>query len=448
MASDNTRDQRDQEVEPHTGDRRRVDIHGLGASGDGVGRLEDGRVVFVEEALPGDRVEVVLGERRKKVQYARLVEVLVPSPERVVSRCTVDRCGGCPLAAYSAAGQARAKLTRVVETLRRIGHLDTGDLLSSVRQVGDGWGYRHRVRLHAAWSGADWNVGYYARRSRTVRRFSACPVLIPELTAVTTRLAAVLASLPRQAQLGEIDIAFSRRDGRAAARLTIAGPLASVRGATAQIEAAGLSGLEVESPEGRWRHGNLELRLDHARAAAFGIRFEPGVFTQAHPAANDALVAAVVNAVRPREAPRVLELHAGVGNFSLALANAGARLVAVEVHRRAAILCRGNARRAGCDLDVVEANDVEALNGGIDIPEREAYDLVVMDPPRTGAAAATAILKQRGPRRLVYVSCDPATLARDAACLGEGGYELRHLEAFDMFPQTPHVEVLAVFERS
>ncbi len=425
-----------------------LEIHGLGASGDGVGRLADGRVVFVEGALPGDRVEVLLGERRKKVQFASLREVLRPSPERVVSRCPHETCGGCPLSSYSAAGQADAKRSRVVETLRRIGHLEAEELLSSVRQFGDGWGYRHRVRLHAAWTDVGWEIGYHARRSRTVSKFDHCPALLPELSVKVAEIAGALASLPRAAQLTELELAYSRRDDRVAARLTARGPLAIFREATPRLQAAGLLGLEVETPKGCWRSGNLELRLDHARADAFDIRFEPSVFSQANSLANDGLVAGLLDAVRPREHPRVLELHAGIGNFSLALAQAGARLVAVERQRRAAILGRRNARLAGLGIEVHEASDDEALTPGSPILAGDPFEVVVLDPPRTGAFEACKLLAQHTPRRIVYVSCDPATLARDAAWLCDHGYALRHLEAYDMFPQTPHVEMLAVLRQT
>ena len=141
--------------------------------------------------------------------------------------------------------------------------------------------------------------------------------------------------------------------------------------------------------------------------------------------------------------PKVLELHAGVGNFSVPLALAGAQLTAVERNRRSAILCRRNAKTVGLEFDVVEASDHELVD------RLHGFDVVLLDPPRTGARAVVEPLASTpGPPRLVYVSCDSATLARDASILVQGGYELCSIEAFDMFPQTPHVEVLAVFDRS
>lgn len=425
-------------------------IEGLGASGDGVGRLQDGRVVFVQGALPGDRVTVSTAEQRKKVQYANLLELVEPSGERVVSRCTVERCGGCPLRSYSAAGQGEAKRARLVETLRRLGQVNVEDLLGPVRQFGDGWAYRHRVRLHAQWTGKGYTVGYHARRTRSVIGFTSCPVLLPELEKVAAAVSQGLAALPRHARLQEVEIAYSQLDQRAVMKLTGAGPITPYRRLAARLEELGVSGVDVETPDARWRHGNVELRYDHARASEFDLRFEAGVFTQAHPAANDRLVEGVLTAVRPRETPSVLELHAGIGNFSLPLARAGAQVVAVEQNQRASILARRNARRAGLTLHCFGIRDEDALEGvevkgELRLPRD--FNVLLLDPPRTGAAAVCKAVAQEGPRRVVYVSCDPATLARDVATLGQGGYQVAHIEAYDMFPQTAHVEALVVLDR-
>src|SRR5690606_34129383 len=148
------------------------------------------------------------------------------------------------------------------------------------------------------------------------------------------------------------------------------------------------------------------------------------------------LVDAVHNAVRPREAPRVLELHAGIGNFSLPLARSGAQVVAVERSPRASILARRNARRAGLNIHTLGISDEEAM-GGVDVEDTRLlpndFDVLLLDPPRTGAAEVAKAVAKEGPRRVVYVSCDPATLARDIAYLSVGGYQLAHIEIYDMF---------------
>ncbi len=422
------------------GTRHEILVDGLGVAGDGVGRLPDGRVVFVAGALPGDRVRVRLAETKKRVQFAELLEILEPSPERTESRCKLELCGGCPLKGLSLAAQSDLKRQRVVETMRRLGGLDVAAKLGPVVQVGDGWRARHRVRLHAAFAGKRWRLGYHERHSNRLVPISSCPVIWPELEQAALGLVSVLDRLPEAAGLTSVEVAYSRRDGRAGAKLTGEGPVALY---VAWLREVGLElGVEIEAGGKSFRSGNLELRYDHRRAEAFDLRFEPGVFTQAHPQVNDRMVDTVLGWVRPGQAPRVLELHAGIGNFSLPMALAGTRVVAVERQRRAAVLCARNARTAGLELEVQDTTDEEAL------ARLEGFDTVVLDPPRAGArAVAEALGPAKDVRRVVYVSCDPATLARDAAILTAGGFGLSGIEAFDMFPETPHVETVVLFER-
>jgi 23S rRNA (uracil1939-C5)-methyltransferase len=418
-------------------------IDGMSTAGEGVGRLADGRVVFVRGAVLGDRVRVTLAERRHRVQYADVVELLDPSAVRTRGRCTVDACGGCPLKMITAEGQAEVKRRRVVDALRRIGGLDVDVHLATPTQVGDGWRYRHRVRLHAALNkGHQIQLGYFAAKTHSLVPLSSCPVLWRELEQATLALAAALESIPREAGISVVELAHSRRDNRTAAVITIRGDVQLFRSSLKWIDDAALSGVVVVGPDKRWQHGNVELRYDHGRAEEYTLKYEPDLFTQAFPEMNDRLVAAVVSAVRPSAGLKVLELHAGIGNFTVPLALAGARVIAVEQRRRSAILCRRNLCGAGLPEEVVAASDFEAMS------RLGEADLVVMDPPRTGARGVVEVLAARGPARVVYVSCDSATLARDAQILTDGGYHLSHVEAFDMFPETPHVEVLAVFERA
>ncbi len=423
-------------------DEQDIRIEGLGSAGDGVGRLADGRVIFVPRALPGDRVRVRLGQTRKQVQYGELVALLEPSPDRVDSRCHVRECGGCGLKELAIGAQAELKRRRVVESLRRIGGLEIEAMLGAVEERGDGWRTRHRVRLHAAWSGSRWRLGWFARHSRDLVEIESCPVLWSELEQAALDLGRALADLPREAQLEEVELAWSRRDARAAARLHAGGPLEPFKRWLADALAAGLGGVAVDTAGHTFGAGNLELRYDHAHASEFDLRYEPGVFTQANPEMNDRLVEVVVEAVRPAQGKRVLELHAGIGNFSVPLRLAGIEVVAVERQKRAAILCGRNARAAGVELEVRADTDESAVSTLGD------FHTVLLDPPRTGAReAATAIAAAPGIEHVVYVACDAATLARDAALLAAGGFAVTAAHAFDMFPQTPHVETVLVFAR-
>lgn len=423
-----------------------VRIEGLGTAGDGVARLPGGEVIFVAGGLPGDRVQIRLTGRAKRVQRAEVVRLIEPSADRVVSRCVSADCGGCAVRWLSRPAQAEAKRERVVQALRRIAGCDIETLLGPVVQAGDGWSYRHRVRLHAYWFEARWNLGYHARASHRLVSLESCPVLCPELESAALVLARALASWPRHVALQDVEMIVSRRDARVSARITAAG---SLRAAGVRIEAlvaGGLAGVEAVDGDGVHRHGELALRYDHARAEEFDLWAEPGVFTQANPAVNDLLVERVLTAL-PADGSSVLELHAGVGNFSLPLALAGADVYTAEHMQRAVELAQRNAQQAGVGLHAFYVEDVDALLPGGPVPPLATFDAVLLNPPRVGALEVAKLLAAGGPRRLAYVSCDPATLARDVHELVEGGYRIGAATAFDMFPQTPHVEVLLGLER-
>lgn len=423
-------------------------IDALGTGGDGIGRLESGQVVFVAGGLPGDLVRIRLTRKMKRVQHAEIVELIEPSSERVESRCGIEACGGCPVRWYSPAGQAEEKRDRVVQALRRIAKEDVDELLGPVVGIGDGWHYRHRVRLHAAWIDNRWRLGYHARRSHRLVPIETCPVLCPELEVAAIGLNKAVACLPKYVQLQHVELAYSRLDGRGAARIQAAGNLLGFQEPLTWFEASGLAGVDVEASDGSWRHGDLELRFDHARAEQFDLLWEPGVFTQANPSINDVLVEAVLRALPTDQSPRVLELHAGVGNYSLPLALAGSIVFTAENMQRAVKLAQRNADRAGTTLHAHYLEDVDALGGVGPVPPLSDFDAVLMNPPRIGAFEVAKILAESGPERLAYVSCDPATLARDVQALAAGGYEITEVTAFDMFPQTPHVEVLLGMRRA
>ena len=275
--------------------------------------------------------------------------------------------------------------------------------------------------------------------------FSTCPVLWPELERLARALLGSMAQLPKAAQIDSVTLAYGRRDGRGTARIVTHGPMAAMRQSLKWLEGSELSGLHIEAADGQFRWGNLSLHYDHQEAHAFDLTYEPGLFTQAHVQGNDALVAHVLEQVGPRPQLRLLELHAGVGNFSIPLARRGARVTAVEQQRRAAIVLEHNARSAGVDVQVHAESDEWAIK-----LLRERPDVLVMDPARGGAAAvaeAIGALGPGGPRKIVYVSCDPATLARDTRSILHAGLRLSQLVGFDNFPQTPHIEAVATFVR-
>ena len=242
--------------------------------------------------------------------------------------------------------------------------------------------------------------------------------------------------MPPEAGLKEIEIAYSRRDRAASASVIADGDVDIFRDGRLWKEKAGLAGVEFVTPREHLKFGRLELRYDHADADNYDILFEPGVFTQANPGVNDALVREVL--AKLPASSNVLELHAGIGNFSLPMAKAGHNVIAFELNRRSSVLAERNAQLAGLNIKTVQDEDAAA----IELLDRA--DVLLMDPPRNGArplALALADASKR-PATVVYVSCDSATLARDVGVLCESGYRLESLQTFDMFANTPHVEAL------
>ena len=399
-------------------------VESLAAGGDAVGRGADGRVVFLPHAAPGERVRARLVEEHRQYARGELVEVLSAAPERVDAPCPLFRersCGGCTWQHMSYAAQVRAKHEIAASALRRA--IGRGlELLPTLAPV-EPYGWRRRARLH--WVRPPPRpaavVGLYAPRSHQVTRVPACPQLEPALERALEPIHRLLA--PGLFQRGEIDLLAGSRDE---VHVAVRGPCR--RGAAeALVEQGGVAGVIL----GRQVFG------------AAAVEIEPGQwgqadrFAQASRAGNAGLLAAVDRAARPRDGARVLELHAGSGNLTRVLADGAACVIAVD---RSPGPASGDARvdwRAGA---------VEDVTGEL-VAAGERFDLVALDPPREGARPLCGPIAALEPRRVVYVSCDPATLARDLDQLDRLGYAARWAQPIDLMPQTAHVEVVVAIDR-
>lgn len=376
-----------------------IEIHGLAAGGDGVGRAADGRVVFVPFAAPGDRLRVRIVDQRKRFAHGEIERILEASPWRVAPLCGVyGDCGGCTWQHLAYEVQLRAKAEILGDALERVGHLALPGPLE-VTPSPTPYRYRGRTRVLAKAG----RVGYRRRRSHDLCPTSRCPVLVPVLDAALAELAA---RHPEPAEEWEL--------------------VAGVDGATRT------TALRRPLPEGP----RLTLAVAGERMSV-----SPGVFVQGNALLLDALAEAVHQAAG--HGALGIELFCGAGFFSLGLARRFTRLVAVESEGRAVADLRRNAETAGlANLEVVRGLAEAALE------RYPGADCVVVDPPRTGLPpGCVQALVAAAPRRMVYVSCDPATLARDLALLVKGGYALSAVRGFDLFPQTPHVEALATLVR-
>jgi 23S rRNA (uracil1939-C5)-methyltransferase len=377
------------------GDVVELRIDALAAGGDGVGRTADGRVVFVPMTAPGDCVKARITALHPRYARAALEQVDEPSPARVEPPCAVfGACGGCSWQHVDYAVQCEAKRQIAEDALRRVGKLA---LPGPVPLHPSPAPYAYRARARVAVEAG--RVGYRRAHSRELCAVSHCPVL----------------SEPADAQLRALAAGPPARDGE-------------------WEIAAGVSGARAHEVGGT----GPALELD---VAGGKLRVSPGVFFQANASLHAALVASMTHAAG--HGALALELYAGCGFFTLALARVFERVIAVEADVAAVADLRHNLARAGASgVEVVHERVEAALAGGRVAAVRP--DAVVLDPPRTGLPrGAAARIAALAPVRIAYLSCDPATLARDLAALVAGGFALEAVEAFDLFPHTPHVEVLA-----
>jgi 23S rRNA (uracil1939-C5)-methyltransferase len=380
-----------------------VEISALAAGGEGVAREASGRVLFVRGGVPGDRVRARVVEAHKRFARAEIVELVRASALRVTPPCRVHgECGGCGWQQIAYSAQLEAKRAILRDALARVAGVDERTLAAPVEVAPspEAYGTRSRARLLFR----EGRVGFRRGRSHELVATSECPILAPSLARALAQLAA---HPPRGS--GELDLACGDDRG------------ASVSGA---------------------RVPGFEERAITLRTPGGDVAISPRGFFQAHAGLRGALADAVFAAAG--RGARALELHAGAGFFTLGLAAQFADLIAVESEPRAAADLRANLARAQrTNVQVLAQRAARALAS----PEvaRLAPEVVVLDPPRTGVGESeAAALARLGARRIVYVSCDPATLARDLRILLASGYRLASCQGFDLFPQTPHLEALAV----
>ena len=392
----------------------------------------DRQVVFVPYAAPGDRITAETVEQRAGFTRARVVEVLEPGPARVFPGCRYfPTCGGCQWQHVAPPAQRDAKAAIVAEQLARTAGVRDAEVLPTLTAGGD-WHYRARLTLVVEGRRA----GYHRARSHHLLEIEDCPIADPVLSAhlgaarswigalrVPLRRVSLAVATGGVVLTAITDAPPGARDADATEALLARTP--TVRGAVL-AEATGPGRLVIGDPRLRV---TLEPGLD--------LEVPADAFTQVNPAANRLLVASVValGAFAPGE--RVLDLYSGAGNFALPVARRGARVRGVERDPVAAAAGRENAGRLGLDDATFETAPVADAVGRM---APGTADAVILDPPRAGAADAIAALAALRARRIVYVSCDPATLARDVRRLAAHGYRVARAQPIDLFPQTFHVE--------
>lgn len=430
-----------------------LDIESLDLKGQGVAR-RDGKAIFVEGGLPGERVRVETLKRKPSYEMARVTEVLKPSSQRVAPRCPhYGVCGGCAMQHIEPAAQVAIKQRSLEDLLWHIGRLRPERVLEPL--YGPSWGYRFRARLSVRVVPKKGGVlvGFHERRSSYVADMRECHVLPPHVSALLMPLRELIASLSVPDRYPQIEVAIGDRQTALVLRHLVPIEQADRDKLLAFAQRYGIAWwLQPKGPD--TVHALNPADEDDLAYALpeFGLRmpFRPTDFTQVNHAMNRVMVSRALRLLAIEPGERVADLFCGLGNFTLPMARTAREVVGVEgsavltARAEAAAQKQGLADRARfATLNLFEVN-AEWLAG------LGAFDRMLIDPPREGAEAVALALcspQVSRPKRLVYVSCDPATLARDAAIMvHEGGWTLRAAGVMNMFPHTGHVESMAVFE--
>jgi len=420
-----------------------LSVETLGAQGDGQARLADG-TVFLPQVLPGERVLARVGAGGGADGLrGEVLELLRPSPDRVEPPCPhFGPCGGCSLQHLAPEPYRRWKRSLLVEALGRRGFADAEPLVAPLTVLPAGT--RRRATLAARRDGKRVLLGFHGRGSHRVEDLRSCLVLDPALVAVLPALRAGLAPLLPEGK--EQALALTLTEGGVDLLLSLpAEPDLRGREALAAIgEGADLARLSI-AVAGEAAQPLVERRPPRLALGGVAVTLPPGAFLQATPEGEAALVAAVLAAIPP-QAETVADLFSGVGTFSFPLARRGHRVHAVE-GEGAAVAALDAAARKGRLAGQVTAERRDLERRPVLAEELEGGDVALFDPPRAGAKAQSAELAKSDLPLVIAVSCNPATFARDARTLADGGYRLESAVPIDQFPWTGHLELVARFSR-
>ncbi|KAF0207463.1 MAG: 23S rRNA (uracil-5-)-methyltransferase [Actinobacteria bacterium] len=429
----------------------RLLIESLAYGGAGVASADDGRVVFVEGACPGDTVEAQAIEEHPRFLKARIETILEASPDRVQPPCPYfGQCGGCQWQHISYETQLTAKRRAIEDALLRIGKIESAEV-AAVAASPDQYGYRNKIELSVALTPKGPSLGFARHGSGEIVSIDECMLLPKAARRAPRSLSGALRYLGSRTETApeRVSIRVARDGGIEVDIWTAPGPYPRSLAAKVITDAVGaktvtrviakgekearrISNVEVLSGPGSWRE----------RLGAYRYIVSAPSFFQVNTRAAEILQSITIAAASVDETSTVADLYAGVGTFTLPLAAIAGEVIAVESSAHALSDLRRNLDEARLDAEVIPGDAARELAG------LEGIDTVVIDPPRAGLSqeAGRALIEAR-PARIVYVSCDPATLARDAKILRESGYSITGVSPVDLFPQTYHVESVTTLIR-
>ena len=404
--------------------------------GAGLARHE-GRVVFIPHTAVDDIVRCRITKVKKNFLEAEIVEMIKPALQRRKPLCPVaGDCGGCQWQHLPYSEQLHWKESLFHQTLSRRCHCDATQLLPIA--AADEWGYRSRVQIKCCVRNSKFITGFYRPKSHSVVSIDHCPIIAPELNLLLDLLRELIDQSPYAAAITQLDLAMGT-EGNVSAVIHYSGDDLIALSQLLLTKDLSAAVLIKTAPKSKLINlqgdGILELVVD---SPPIRLRYATGSFAQINLQQNRRLVAAVVSLADLSGDEQVLDLYCGMGNFSLPLALRAKQVVGVEESSVSIKMAGENSRLN--EIENVEFYRRSAEGALTDFLQQRAFDLLLLDPPRSGAIEIMGELLESPVKKVIYVSCDPQTLARDLSLLISGGYELVSSQPFDLFPQTHHCE--------
>lgn len=426
-----------------------LSIGDLSHDGRGVSHL-DGRVVFVDGALPGETVVCAVKRRRKGVFEGHATEIIEPAPMRVKPRCPhFGVCGGCSLQHLDPQQQIKAKEKVLTQSLKRIGGVEPEQWFAPLSD--DPWGYRRKARLgirDVAKKGGVL-IGFRERRSSYITSLGECPILDPKISRLLPALHELVSALACRSEIPQIEVATGEGVESLVLRHLVAMSTKDEHLLTEFAKAHGVNlylqpgGIDSVGPLWPIPPKQLTYKVD----PDITFSFRPTDFVQVNTRINQMLVSRLLELSKPAYGGKIVDLFCGLGNLTLPLARVAEEVIGVEGQQSLIERAIDNAKQNNLANVRFETVDLYTDQPVI-VPDLKSANCLVLDPPRSGAREVVDQLNSRSPERIIYISCNPATLARDAGILvTQKGYTLRGSGMVDMFPHTAHVESITLFER-
>ena len=427
----------------------KVVIESLDQEGRGVAHFE-GKVIFIEGALPGEVVSYSSYRKKPAFEQAQVTTIFRSAPMRVTPKCKhFGVCGGCSMQHLDARAQVAVKQRILEDALSHIGKVKAETILPAI--YGQTWGYRERARIsvkHVIKKGKTL-VGFHEKRSSFVADMHSCEILAPKIAKLLPLLAELVSSLSIRDQLPQIEVAVGEHVDALVLRVMATPNHADEALLRAFADAHDIQfWLQTKGPETIVPFHPLNAPELSYSLPEFDITmpFAPSEFTQVNSALNRVMISRAMRLLAPQPGERIADLFCGLGNFTLPIARSGAQVLGIEGSDALVKRAQQNAASNGLsgNTSFIAMNLFEMTEEGF--AKLGHFDKLLIDPPRDGAFELVKSLGgDNAPKRIVYVSCNPATLARDAAELVQRGYLLKAAGVMNMFPHTSHVESIAVF---